>query len=83
MVVTHGGYLWVEELVSIDVELIAYITGMPSRGETLVQFLDDKTKEKALAEEMKKTYGKKRGSCGIIIKCISDATTRLATKHMV
>jgi hypothetical protein len=33
MEVTHGGYLWLEQLVSIDVELISYITGMPSRGE--------------------------------------------------
>jgi hypothetical protein len=82
MEVTHGGYLWVEEPVSIDVELIVYITGLPSRGESPVQFLDDKTKEKALAEEMKKMYGTERGSCRIIIKRISDATTRLATKLM-
>jgi hypothetical protein len=32
MTVTHEGYLWVEELISIDVELISYITGLPSRG---------------------------------------------------
>jgi hypothetical protein len=35
--------------------------------------MDDKTKEKALMEEMKKTYGIERGSRGIIIKRISDA----------
>jgi hypothetical protein len=35
MDVTHGGYLWVEELVSIYVELIAYIIGLPYRGESL------------------------------------------------
>jgi hypothetical protein len=33
-------------------------------------------------EEIKKTYGIKRGSCGIIIKRINDATTRMATKLM-
>jgi hypothetical protein len=33
MEVTHGGYLWLEEPVSIDVELISFITGLPSRGE--------------------------------------------------
>jgi hypothetical protein len=82
MEVTHGGYLWVEEPISIDVELITYITGLPPRGETPTQFLDDKTKEKALAEEMKKTYGTERGSRRIIIKHISDATTRMATKIM-
>jgi hypothetical protein len=32
------------------------------------QFLEDKTKEKALAEEMKKKYDTERGSRRIIIK---------------
>jgi hypothetical protein len=73
----------VEQLVSIDVDLITYITGLPPRGETPTQFLDDKMKEKALAEEMKKTYGTERGSHRIILKRISDATTRMATKIMV
>jgi hypothetical protein len=82
MVVTHRGYLWVEEPISIDMDLISYITCIPSRGENPVQYLDDKTKEKALVEEMKNTYGTKRGSRGIIIKRISDTTTRLATKIM-
>jgi len=79
---THGDYLWLEELVSIDVEIIDFITGIPSRWENPTQYLNDKTKEKALAEEMKKTYGIERGSRGIIIKRISETTTRLATKLM-
>jgi hypothetical protein len=41
--------------VSIDVELISFITGLPSNGEKPTQYIDDKTKEKELAEEMKKT----------------------------
>ena len=68
MVVTHGGYLWLEQLVSIYVELITYIKGMPSCGGDPTQFLEDKMKEKALAEEMKNKYGTERGSCRIIIK---------------
>jgi hypothetical protein len=83
MEVIHGGYLWVEEPISIDVEIISFIIGLPSRGENPMQYLDDKTKEKEMVKEMKKTYGTERGSCRIIIKCISDATTRLATKLMV
>jgi hypothetical protein len=70
MAVLHGGFLWMEEPVSIDVELIAFITGLSSMGESPMQYLDDKTKEKSLAEEMKKTYGTERGSRGIIIKRI-------------
>jgi hypothetical protein len=33
MEVTHEVYLWLEEPVSIDLELIAFITGLPSWGE--------------------------------------------------
>jgi hypothetical protein len=50
--------------ISIDVDLIAEITGLPTDGEKPEQYLDEKTKEKALAEEMKKTYGIVRGSQG-------------------
>jgi hypothetical protein len=82
MVVTHGGYLWVEDLVSIYVELIAFIKGMSSRSESPTHFLDDKKKEKELDEDMKKTYGIERGSRRIIIKHINDTTTRLANKLM-
>jgi hypothetical protein len=82
MEVTHRGYLWVEEHVSMDVELIVFITRMPSWGENPAQFLDEKTKEKALAKEMKKMYGTEKGSREIIIKCISDVATRMATKLM-
>jgi hypothetical protein len=51
-------------------------------GESPMQFLDDKTKEKTLVKEMKKTYNIERGLCEIIIKRINDATTRMATKLM-
>jgi hypothetical protein len=30
MVVTHGEDFWLEQLISIDVELITHITGLPS-----------------------------------------------------
>jgi hypothetical protein len=43
-------------------------------------FLDDKTKEKALEEEMKKKYGTNMGTIGIIIKRINDTTTQLGTE---
>ena len=41
------------------------------------QFLDDKFKKKALAEEMKKKYGTDKGTRGIIIKRINDVATQM------
>jgi hypothetical protein len=63
-------------------ELISFITGLSSNGENPLQYLDDKTKEKELTKEMKKTYGKDRGSRGIIIKRISEPVTKITTKLM-
>jgi hypothetical protein len=82
MAVTHGRDIWLDKLISIDVELIAHITGLPSWGMDPAQFLDDKTKEKALAEEMKNKYGTERGTHRIIIKQISDIATKMAAKIM-
>jgi hypothetical protein len=49
MAVTHGRDIWLDKVLLIDVEIIVNITGLPSRGMDPAQFLDDKTKEKALA----------------------------------
>jgi hypothetical protein len=46
------------------------------------QFIDDKTKEKSLVEEMKNKYETSRGTRGIIIKRINVAMTQMATKIM-
>jgi hypothetical protein len=82
MAVLHGGFLWLEEPVSINVELIAFIMGLSSMGKCLTQYLNEKMKEKSLSEVMKKTYSIEKGSRGIIIKRINDAKTRMATKIM-
>jgi hypothetical protein len=42
--------------------------------------LDDKSKEKALVEEMKKKYGTAKGTRGIILKWINNVATQLGTK---
>jgi hypothetical protein len=50
MEVTHRGYLWVEDSVSIYIELIAFITTLLYQGESPTQYLDEKTKDKELVE---------------------------------
>jgi len=57
LAVMHKGILWLDTQVSINFDLIKKITDLPTNGEKPVQYLDEKTKEKSLAEEMKHTYG--------------------------
>ena len=42
--------------------------------------MDDKTKKRTLAEEMKKTYGTVRGSRGIVINKINEPAKRMEMK---
>jgi hypothetical protein len=80
LAVTHGGDVWLDKPVPITIELIVQIIGLRTRGMDLALILDDKSKEKTLAEEMKKKYGIDRGTRGIIIKRINNVMTRLGTK---
>jgi hypothetical protein len=68
LAVTHGGDIWLDKAILIIVDLIAQIIGLPTRGMDPTLILDDKSKEKALVEEMKKKYGITRGTRGIMIK---------------
>jgi hypothetical protein len=77
MAVTHYGDVWLDKNVSIDIDLIAHITGLPSRGMDPAQFLDEKAKDKTLMEEMKNKFGTDRGMQGIIIKQINDFATQM------
>jgi hypothetical protein len=62
LALVHEGSLLMDMLVSINFDLITTITGLPTDGEKLEQYMDDKTKENALAEELKKTHETKTGS---------------------
>jgi len=50
LAVMHGGDVWLDKPIPITIELIAQITGLPIRGMDPMLILDDKSKEKALAE---------------------------------
>jgi hypothetical protein len=76
----HGGVLWMDRLVPINVDLIATITGLPMDGEKPEQYLEDKTKEKAISDEIKENYGTDRGNRGININDINDPATRFTTR---
>jgi hypothetical protein len=52
----HGGYLWLDRPISIDIDLIVHITGLPSQGLDPASMFFDKKKEKSLTESMKEKF---------------------------
>ena len=68
--------------ISIDVDLIVEIIGLPTYGEKPEKYMDDKTKEKSKENDIKNKYGTHRGSIGIIIRQINAPTTKFVIKMM-
>jgi hypothetical protein len=71
----HGGILWMDRPVLINVDLITEITGLPTDGEKPEKYLEDKTKVKSISDEIKVKYGVERGNRGIRINDINDPVT--------
>jgi hypothetical protein len=78
----HGGILWMDRPVPIDVALIAKITVFPTIGAQLEEYLENKSREKEIAEIMKVQFRTNIGVWGIVIKDINDVATRFASKPM-
>jgi hypothetical protein len=56
MICVHGGYLWLDMVVSIDMDLIVHITRLPSQGEDPSLIFSDKNNEKDLLESMMEMF---------------------------
>jgi hypothetical protein len=80
LAMVHGGILWMDRPVPINVDLIAKITGIPMDGENPKRYLEDKTKAKSISNEIKAKYGTERGNKGIKISDINDPATRFAAR---
>jgi hypothetical protein len=76
----HDRILWMDGLVPITVDLIARNTGLCTDGEKSEKYLEDKTRAKAISDEIKAKYGAERGNRGIGISDINDPATRFATR---
>jgi hypothetical protein len=61
-------------------DLIATITGLPIDRENLEKYLEDKTKAKAISDEVKAKYCMECGKRGIKISDINDLATRFSTR---
>jgi hypothetical protein len=68
-----------ERPIPINVDLIVEVTGLPKDGEKPEKYLEDKTKEKSILDEIKEKYGTKRGKRGIMINEINDLATWFST----
>jgi hypothetical protein len=60
----HGGILWMDRIVLIDVALIAKITRFPTIGAQPEEYLENKAREKEIAEIMKVQFGTNIGEPG-------------------
>jgi hypothetical protein len=76
----HGSYLWMDMPISIDTNLIALITCLPSQGEDPTLMFVDKKNDKTLLESMRLKFHIVRGVCGLDVSSICDPTIRIATK---
>jgi hypothetical protein len=63
-----------DRTISINVDLILEITGLPTYGEKLKKYLNDKTQAKTISDEIKVKYNVERGNRGIKINGINDPT---------
>jgi hypothetical protein len=52
----HKGYMWLDIPISIDIDLIVCITGLPSQREDPCLLFFDKKNEKTVAERMKEKF---------------------------
>jgi hypothetical protein len=66
----HGDILWMDRPVHLDVALIAKITGLPTVGAQIEEYLDNKACEKEIVELVKAQFGISRGNRGIVLKIL-------------
>ena len=75
----HGGFLWINKKVSVDVELIAVVTGLPLPGIESASYFK-KYQDTMLETKMKDTYNFSRDTIGFLINSINDHTVQLTAK---
>jgi hypothetical protein len=68
----HIGTMWLDPPVSIDTQLIVWITGLPKAGEDPTPLFTNKVGEKAQSESMKEKFYTFRGKRGMDVTNISD-----------
>jgi hypothetical protein len=68
--------------VQLDVVLISKITGLPTMGAQLEEYLDNKAREKEIVEIVKEHFCTNIGNMGIVLRDINDDAMRFTNKFM-
>jgi hypothetical protein len=75
----HGGYLWLDRCITIDLVLIHMITRLSMQGPDPQDFYPGKAADSTLAQTIKDTYGDvEKGKWGYKVASIQNGTVCLA-----
>jgi hypothetical protein len=75
----HGGYLWLNRHITVDLTLTNRITGLSMKGPNPQDFYPDKTTDHALAQKIKDTYGDvEKGTRGYKVASIQSGIVCLS-----
>jgi hypothetical protein len=77
----HGGYLWLDYRITVDLILINQIIGISMQGPDPQYFYPRKTTDRTLAQRIKDTYGDvEKGMPGYKVASIENAIVRLGSQ---
>jgi hypothetical protein len=80
----HGGYLWLDRCITVDLELIHRITELSMQGPDPQEFSPGKAADCALAQKIKDTYGDvENGKRGYKEASIQNDAVRIAYQLIV
>jgi len=75
----HGGYLWLNQRITVDPTLIHWITGMSMQGPNPRDYYPRNTTDRALAQKIKDNFGDvEKGVRGYKVASIQNDAVRLA-----
>ena len=82
MVCFHGGYLWIDHKILVDIKLIVSIIGIPLVDFDPTPFFTGKDQDIELKNKMKEKYELMRDKRGFSIASINDIIFRFTIKEL-
>jgi hypothetical protein len=80
----HGGYLWLDRCITVDLALIHRITRLSMQGPDPQEFYPGKAADRTLAQRIKDTYGDvEKGKRGYKVASIQNGAVCLACQLIV